>query len=122
MLLYLFLAVYFFILVTVFMYASHRYYMIYLYYRSQKNKPALKNKFDILPRVTIQLPIYNEMYVTRRLITASCGIDYPRELLDIQVLDDSTDETVELAQKYVKQFKEKGFDIEYIHRTNRGWI
>lgn len=119
MLLYLFLAVYFFILITVFMYASHRYYMIYLYYKSQKNKPVLKNKLDKLPRVTIQLPIYNEMYVTRRLITASCKIDYPRELLDIQVLDDSTDETAALAQKYVKEFKEKGFDIEYIHRTNR---
>lgn len=119
MLLYLFLAVYFFILITVFMYASHRYYMIYLYYKSQKNKPVLKNRLDQLPRITIQLPIYNEMYVVRRIITASCNIDYPRELLDIQVLDDSTDETAALALNCVKEFKDKGFDIEYIHRTNR---
>ncbi len=119
MLLYLFLVVYFFILITVFMYASHRYYMVYLYYKHRKNSPTLKGKLKELPRVTIQLPIYNEMYVTRRLITAACNIDYPKELLDIQVLDDSTDETADLAQKCVKEFKEKGIDIKYIHRTNR---
>ncbi|MBI5410226.1 MAG: glycosyltransferase [Nitrospirae bacterium] len=119
MLLYLFLIIYFFVLITVFIYASHRYYMVYLYFKHQKNKPVLKKKLERLPRVTIQLPIFNEMYVVRRLITASCGIDYPRELLDIQVLDDSTDETAAVAQKCVKEFREKGFDIHYIHRENR---
>ncbi|MBI5665058.1 MAG: glycosyltransferase, partial [Nitrospirae bacterium] len=119
MLLYLFLVVYFFILITVFIYASHRYYMVYLYYKHQKDKPALKTKFDELPRVTVQLPIYNEMYVVRRLIAASCDIDYPKELLDIQVLDDSTDETKELTRDCVEEFRAKGFDISYIHRENR---
>ena len=119
MLLYLFLVVYFFILITVFIYASHRYYMVYLYYRHQKDKPVLKHKLNKLPRVTVQLPIYNEMYVVRRLIAASCDIDYPRELLDIQVLDDSTDETKEITQSCVEEFKAKGFDISYIHRENR---
>ncbi len=119
MLIYLFLTIYFFILITVFIYASHRYYILYLYYKHQKNKPALKGKLERLPRVTIQLPVYNEMYVARRLIAASCNIDYPKELLDIQVLDDSTDETTVVAQKCVEEFKEKGFDIHYIHRTNR---
>ncbi len=119
MLLYLFLGVYFAILFTVFIYASHRYYMVYLYYRYKKNKPELKKKFKKLPRVTVQLPIYNEMYVVRRLIESSCNIDYPKNLLDIQVLDDSTDETAEAAQKYVQEFSDKGFDINYIHRTNR---
>jgi cellulose synthase/poly-beta-1,6-N-acetylglucosamine synthase-like glycosyltransferase len=93
--------------------------MVYLYYKHQKNKPVLKDRLDSLPRVTIQLPIYNEMYVARRLITASCNVDYPRELLDIQVLDDSTDETVEVAKKCVSEFREKGYDISYIHRVNR---
>ncbi|GBD96207.1 MAG TPA: glycosyltransferase [Nitrospirae bacterium] len=119
MLLYLFLVVYFFILITVFIYASHRYYMVYLYYRHQKDKPVLKKKLSKLPRVTIQLPIYNEMYVARRLITSSCDVDYPRELLDIQVLDDSTDETTVVALECVKELKEKGFDVQYIHRVNR---
>jgi cellulose synthase/poly-beta-1,6-N-acetylglucosamine synthase-like glycosyltransferase len=79
MLLYLFLVVYFFILIAVFVYASHRYYMVYLYYRHQKDKPVLKGKMEKLPRVTIQLPIFNELYVVRRLIAASCEIDYPRD-------------------------------------------
>ncbi len=119
MLLYLFIVIYFFILIAVFIYASHRYYMLYLYYKHQKDKPTLKGKLERLPRVTIQLPIYNEMYVARRLITASCDIDYPKELIDIQVLDDSTDETAVVAQKCVEELKGKGLDIHYIHRTNR---
>ncbi len=119
MLLYLFLIIYFLVLITVFVYASHRYYMVYLYYRHKKDQPVLKGKLDALPRVTIQLPIYNEMYVVRRLISASCEIDYPGDLLDIQVLDDSTDETTEIAEKCVNEFREKGFDISYIHRKNR---
>ncbi|RJR22223.1 MAG: glycosyltransferase [Nitrospiraceae bacterium] len=119
MLLYLFLVVYFFILITVFIYASHRYYMVYLYYRHQKDRPVLKNKLDKLPRVTVQLPVYNEMYVVKRLIAASCEIDYPIELLDIQVLDDSTDETREITRKCVEEFSAKGFDISYIYRENR---
>ena len=102
MLLYLFLLVYFCILIAVFIYASHRYYMVYLYYKHRKNKPKLGKQLAELPRITIQLPIYNEMYVVRRLITASCNIDYPRELLDIQVLDDSTDDTVNVAKKCVE--------------------
>jgi len=119
MLLYLFLIVYFFVLITVFIYASHRYYMVYLYYKHQADKPALRGNLKSLPRVTVQLPVYNEMYVVRRLIAASCGIDYPRDLLDIQVLDDSTDETATAALECVKEYREKGFDIHYIHRVNR---
>ncbi|RJQ42745.1 MAG: glycosyltransferase [Nitrospiraceae bacterium] len=119
MLLYLFLVIYFLVLITVFTYASHRYYMVYLYYRNQKNRPVLKNRLQSLPRVTVQLPIYNELYVVRRLIAASCSIDYPRELLDIQVLDDSTDETAQTARECVKEFRDKGYDISYIHREKR---
>ncbi|MBI4843044.1 MAG: glycosyltransferase [Nitrospirae bacterium] len=119
MLLYLFLTIYFIILITVFTYASHRYFMVYLYYRHRKDRPVLKGRLDALPKVTIQLPVYNEMYVVRRLITASCGLDYPKELLDIQVLDDSTDETKELAERCVNEFREKGYDISYLHRPHR---
>jgi cellulose synthase/poly-beta-1,6-N-acetylglucosamine synthase-like glycosyltransferase len=93
--------------------------MVYLYYRHQKDKPVLKGKMEKLPRVTVQLPIFNELYVVRRLIAASCEIDYPRELLDIQVLDDSTDETASVTRECVDEFRAKGFDIHYIHRVKR---
>lgn len=119
MLLYLFLVIYFFVLITVFIYASHRYYMVYLYFRHQKDKPVLKHDMLSLPRVTVQLPVYNEMYVVKRLIEASCSIDYPKELLDIQVLDDSTDETTAVARECVKEYRGKGFDIQHIRRENR---
>ena len=72
-----------------------------------------------MPRVTVQLPIYNEMYVADRLIQAVCDLDYPRELLEIQVLDDSTDETREIAARVVERQAARGFDIAYYHRTDR---
>jgi cellulose synthase/poly-beta-1,6-N-acetylglucosamine synthase-like glycosyltransferase len=71
------------------------------------------------PAVTIQLPIYNEMYVADRLIDSVCQIDYPRELLEIQVLDDSTDETCSVAEQAVRRNAARGVDITYIHRTDR---
>ena len=119
MLLYLFLTIYFFVLVIVFIYSSHRYYMLYLYYKHKKNRPVPGIKFKHLPRVTIQLPLYNEMYVVKRLITAACNVDYPKELLDIQVLDDSTDEAVQVAAECVEDFRKQGFDIHHIRRENR---
>ncbi len=97
----------------------HRYYLSYLYQKNKNKKPAPKDKFTKLPHVTVQLPIYNEMYVVERLISSVCKIEYPKDLLEIQVLDDSTDNTTEIASKCVKAFRDKGFDINYIHRDNR---
>jgi cellulose synthase/poly-beta-1,6-N-acetylglucosamine synthase-like glycosyltransferase len=97
----------------------HRYYLSYLYKKNKHKKPVPGSRYKNLPVVTIQLPIYNEMYVVERLISSVCKIDYPRELLEIQVLDDSTDKTVEIASRCVNQFKESGIDIVYIHRENR---
>lgn len=97
----------------------HRYYLSYLYGKNKEKIPVPKFRFETLPRVTIQLPVYNEMYVVERLISSVCKIDYPRELLEIQVLDDSTDRTVEIASGCVNQFKQSGYDITYIHRENR---
>jgi cellulose synthase/poly-beta-1,6-N-acetylglucosamine synthase-like glycosyltransferase len=73
----------------------------------------------VLPRVTVQLPIFNEMYVADRLINAVAELDYPRELLEIQVLDDSTDETTEIAELAVRRLAARGFDIHYLHRVDR---
>jgi hypothetical protein len=92
---------YFIVLVILAAYGGHRYWMVYLYYKHKKNKttepPA---HFDELPRVTVQLPIYNEQYVVDRLLDAVCRLDYPKDKLDIQLLDDSTDETVRLRASW----------------------
>ena len=117
----LILVLYFFVLSILAIYGWHRYYLIRLYTRNRDNVPA-----DLppparkdLPQVTIQLPIYNEMYVADRLIDTVCEMDYPRELLEIQVLDDSTDETTEIAELAVRRHAARGFDIKYLHRVDR---
>ena len=89
----LILATYFFVLLILAVYGWHRYYLVYVYMKHKHEQPRPKASFDTLPVVTIQLPLYNEMYVADRLIEAVCAIEYPRELLEIQVLDDSVDET-----------------------------
>src|SRR5581483_11054161 len=114
-----FLAVYFGVLFILSMYGSHRYRMAYLYYRHKFMLPTPKGRLEQLPRVTIQLPVFNEMYVVERLIDSVCAIRYPRELLEIQVLDDSIDETCGIARACVERQKAKGLDIQYIHRSNR---
>ena len=72
-----------------------------------------------LPRVTVQLPIYNELYVSARVIEAAAQLDYPSHLLQIQVLDDSTDETVNLVAEAVAKVRSQGIDIVHVHRTDR---
>lgn len=110
---------YFGILIVLSIYGVHRYHMVWLYYWYKKNVPVPKGTFQSLPRVTVQLPVYNEMYVVRRLIESVVLIDYPRELLEIQVLDDSTDETRNIAAECVAEMRKRGHDIIYIHRDNR---
>src|SRR5256885_6408114 len=114
-----FLATYFVVLLILSIYGSHRYVMAYLYYKYKGNLPAPKARFRELPPVTIQLPVFNEMYVVERLIEAVCAIDYPRERLEIQVLDDSTDETQGIARALIERKKRGGIDICYLHRDNR---
>ena len=114
----LILATYFFVLVILAVYGWHRYYLVYLYMKNRDQVPAPAG-VEALPVVTVQLPIYNEMYVADRLIDAVCELDYPRELLEIQVLDDSTDETRIVAQRAVQRQAGRGVDITYIHRTDR---
>jgi cellulose synthase/poly-beta-1,6-N-acetylglucosamine synthase-like glycosyltransferase len=97
----------------------HRYYLLYIYSRKKNNIPKLKGRFSKLPKVTIQLPVFNEMYVVERLISSVCEIDYPKELLQIQVLDDSNDQTTEIANRCVQYFKDMGFYIVCLHRDNR---
>jgi cellulose synthase/poly-beta-1,6-N-acetylglucosamine synthase-like glycosyltransferase len=113
------LATYFFVLVILAVYGWHRYYLVYLYMKHKDGHPVPAGQFGSLPPVTIQLPIYNEMYVADRLIDAVCKLEYPRELLEIQVLDDSTDETRGIAEQAVRRNAAQGIDITYLHRTDR---
>jgi cellulose synthase/poly-beta-1,6-N-acetylglucosamine synthase-like glycosyltransferase len=112
------LATYFFVLVILAVYGWHRYYLVYLYMKNKDRHPKPAGLAQ-LPKVTVQLPIYNEMYVADRLIDAVCLLNYPRELLEIQVLDDSTDETRIVAERAVMRNADNGIDIVYIHRTDR---
>jgi cellulose synthase/poly-beta-1,6-N-acetylglucosamine synthase-like glycosyltransferase len=115
----LILVLYFFVLSILAIYGWHRYYLVYLYMKHKGNVPPPLSPPKVLPRVTVQLPIFNEMYVADRLIDAVCEMDYPRELLEIQVLDDSTDETTEIAELAVRRHAARGFDIHYLHRVDR---
>ena len=113
------LAAYFFVLVILAVYGWHRYYLVYLYMKNKDRQPVPAASFEKLPSVTVQLPIYNEMYVADRLIDAVCQLDYPRELLEIQVLDDSTDETTKIAERAVRRQAAAGIRITFVHRTDR---
>jgi cellulose synthase/poly-beta-1,6-N-acetylglucosamine synthase-like glycosyltransferase len=111
---------YFVVLIILAIYGCHRYHQLYQYYRFRSKKVTEpKSHFDELPRITVQLPIYNEEFMVDRLVTCICALDYPKDKLDIQLLDDSTDETVEVARAVVERQKALGHDITYIHRTDR---
>jgi cellulose synthase/poly-beta-1,6-N-acetylglucosamine synthase-like glycosyltransferase len=111
---------YFIVLILLASYGAHRYVLVYLYYKHKKNRttdpPA---NFPELPRVTVQLPIFNEQFVVERLLDAISRLNYPLEKLDVQVLDDSTDETVAVARGLVNHYAAKGFPVSYHHRSNR---
>ncbi|WP_263385014.1 cellulose synthase family protein [Granulicella arctica] len=120
---------YFIVMLILAFYGIHRYQLVWLYFRNKKNaakwdEPVARFPEGQLPFVTIQLPIFNEQFVIDRLIEAICRLDYPRDRFEIQVLDDSTDETVEVAREIVERYAQ-GFPgmapqpIVYLHRTNR---
>src|SRR6185503_4029880 len=113
------LASYFFVLIVLAIYGWHRYYLVYLYMSNRDKVPTPGPPLDPVPIVTIQLPLYNEMYVADRLIGAVCRIDYPRDRLEIQVLDDSSDETRGIAELAVRRHAAQGIDIKYYHRADR---
>jgi cellulose synthase/poly-beta-1,6-N-acetylglucosamine synthase-like glycosyltransferase len=116
---YVILGTYFLTLVILAVFGLHRYIMVYLYYRHRDRRALPAPLPARLPHVTVQLPLYNEMYVVDRLLESVTAIRYPRELLEIQVLDDSTDETQAIASSAVARYAEQGFDIHYLHRQDR---
>src|ERR1035438_5386136 len=111
---------YFSILIVLSIYGIHRYDIIRTYFKHRhKATGEPPSRFESLPPVTIQLPLYNERYVVERLIEEVVKIDYPKELLQIQVLDDSTDDTAAFAEALVERYHALGYPIEYHHRGNR---
>src|SRR3984885_6861231 len=111
---------YFGILGVLSVYGMHRFETIPTYFKHRKNATRESaGHFDQLPTVTIQLPLYNERYVLERLIDEVVKIEYPRQLLQIQVLDDSTDDTHQFADALCEKYRNMGYPIEYLHRTNR---
>ena len=111
---------YFAILALLSVYGLHRFETVRTYFRHRKNaakEPLVR--FQQLPRVTIQLPLYNERYVLERLIDETMKVEYPRDLLQIQVLDDSTDDSQDFADALCQKYQSMGYPIEYHHRTNR---
>lgn len=113
------LTAYLITLSILFFYGMHGFFLVYLYnkFKDVKYEPA--GKFEELPKVCVQLPTYNEALVVDRLIEAVCKINYPKDKLEIQVLDDSTDETQDVLKRIVEEKKKEGFNITYYHRDNR---
>jgi len=126
---YVYLIVYLFALLALFCYGLNCYFLMTYYRlnygRALREHKEIRNRFHQnlpsrgWPRVTIQLPIYNERYVVERLIESVCRLDYPRHLLEIQVLDDSTDDTINIARFCAEKMKARGFDIVCLHRKDR---
>ncbi len=110
---------YLLVLTLICIYGAHRYFLVVLYYGVKRRLREPAARFDELPRVTVQLPMYNEQWVAQRIIERACEIAYPRERLQIQVLDDSTDGTQEIAQEAVERMRAAGHDIMYLHREDR---
>jgi len=113
------LILYFFALLTLLLFGVQGFVMVYYHFKSRNEEKIPDPTLPVFPPVTVQLPIYNELYVVGRLITAACGIKYPKEKLEIQVLDDSTDETTTVVTKIVEEMVARGFDIKHIQRGTR---
>ena len=115
------LVVYLAVIAVVCAYGVHRYWMVWTFLRHRRRgawpRPAVP--FQTLPRVTIQLPMFNERRVAQRVIEAACAMNYPRDLLQVQVLDDSTDDSAAIARRCCQRMFDRGHNVQYLHRTNR---
>ena len=120
---YIIIIVYAIALILIFMYALAQLNLLFNYFKAQKLIDT-SSKFDFsrseeIPYVTIQLPVYNELYVMERLLDNISKIEYPKNKLEIQVLDDSTDESVVTTAKHIEELQKTGLDIQHIRRENR---
>ncbi|MEX2595183.1 MAG: cellulose synthase family protein [Anditalea sp.] len=115
---YFFIVLYILAMLFILVYSLAQGHLLFHFLQYYKRPvPLVKLGGGKLPLVTIQLPVYNERYVVERLISAVAALNYPHDKLEIQLLDDSTDETQQLIREKIKQFP--GLDIHYLHRTDR---
>jgi cellulose synthase/poly-beta-1,6-N-acetylglucosamine synthase-like glycosyltransferase len=115
---YIIMGIYALAMLFILFYSFAQAHLLYHFFKFKKNIPkASPPAWDDLPIVTIQLPIFNEKYVVERLIDAAAKFNYPKDKLEIQILDDSTDETVEIIQQHLLNYP--GVDFQYIHRIDR---
>jgi cellulose synthase/poly-beta-1,6-N-acetylglucosamine synthase-like glycosyltransferase len=114
-------ALYLVILIPLAVYGFHRSQLVWLYYKNRDRRPRAAGTFAELPAVTVQLPLFNEMYVAERLLEAVAHVRYPRDRFQIQVLDDSTDETQEICKRKIAELQGRfpDLDVQYVHRTDR---
>jgi len=115
----IFVKIYLLVLTLLSIFCIHRFYLFILYRKLKNTKIKPLKKFKKLPFVTVQLPVYNEMYVVKRLIDSACKLNYPKDRFEIQILDDSTDETTEIIAKLTEKYKSLGFNIYHIRRNSR---
>jgi cellulose synthase/poly-beta-1,6-N-acetylglucosamine synthase-like glycosyltransferase len=113
------IALYLAVLTILGVYGFHRAVLVYLFWKHRDRRIDPLSRFDELPVVTIQLPMFNELYVAERLLESIAQIDYPKDKLELQVLDDSTDETREIVARKVAELQQRGYDITHVHRTDR---
>ncbi len=113
------LALYWLAMAALCLYGAHRAVLVRLYTKYSDNQTPEAPLPDELPRVTVQLPVYNERFVVEELIACACALDYPADRLDIQVLDDSTDETTAIAAAAVERYAARGINIRLLHRDER---
>ena len=114
-----FMSLYVFVLGAMVLYGFHRYLLVFVYYRHHRKHPKPLTHFHKLPTVTVQLPMFNERHVVERVIEAACAIEYPRDKLQIQILDDSTDDTSDIILACVRRMTSVGHNISYLHRPDR---
>src|SRR4029077_5304328 len=86
---------------------------------NRKRTPVPVRYFEQFPKVTVQLPIFNEVYVAERLLRSVSELDYPQELLEIEVLDDSSEETRQITASCAEELRQRGFNVQLIHRVDR---
>ncbi len=121
------MGLYFFSMCVLFLFGCYGLVMIYYFHRTRNNVVSVERPLgelvaengSVYPMVTIQLPVFNEAYVVERIVKTVCEMDYPKERLEIQILDDSTDDTVEVCRELAARFAAQGYDIKHLHRTNR---
>jgi len=120
---YIVFAVYIVCLVYITVYCLLQFHLLLHYTRGKlKDRKSHSTSLELngnKPFVTIQLPVFNEYFVVERLIDNICKLDYPKDCMEIHVLDDSTDETLEISKAKVEEYRQKGFDIKLIHRSKR---